>query len=137
MALTGHRTRTGLSTGTGWPFWESASVAVDELSLVVDEVEVKPGVLGGVDHCEVGVVHGELPEVERALAQAEKVVPLCKAGLVVARVAVDDFDVWWADPHGGKLTVDVRWGEQFLCVEDDVVIYDLNAGDITRVNKIG
>ena len=33
--------------------------------------------------------------------------------------------------------MDVRWGEQLLCIEDDVVIYDLNAGDITRVNKIG
>ena len=74
-----------------------ASVAVDELSLVVDEVEVKPGILGGVNHREIDVVHGELPEVERAPAQAEKVVPLCKAGLVVARVAVDDFDVWRAD----------------------------------------
>jgi len=42
-------------------------------------------------------VHGELPEVERASAQAEKVVPLCKAGLVIARVAVNNFDVWWAD----------------------------------------
>jgi hypothetical protein len=33
--------------------------------------------------------------------------------------------------------VDVRRGEQFLCVEEDVVIYDLNAGNITRVNKVG
>ena len=63
--------------------------------------------------------------------------PLCKAGLVVARVAVDNFDVWWADLYRGKLTVDVRRGEQFLCVEDNVVIYDLNAGNITRVNKVG
>ncbi len=107
------------------------------MSLVVDEVEVKPGILGGVNHREIDAVHGELPEVERAPAQAEKVVPPCKAGLVVARVAVDDFDVWWADPHGGKLTVDVRRGEQFLRVKDDVVIYDLNAGDSTRVNKVG
>jgi hypothetical protein len=33
--------------------------------------------------------------------------------------------------------MDVWWGEQFLCVEDDVVIYDLNAGDINGVNKVG
>jgi hypothetical protein len=105
-----------------------ASVAIDELSLVVDEVEVKPWILERVDHREIDVVHGELPEDERVPAQAEKVVPLCEAVLVVAGVAVDNFDVWWADPHRGKLTVDVRRGEQFLCVEEDVVIYDLNAG---------
>jgi hypothetical protein len=29
--------------------------------------------------------------------------------------------------------VDVRRGEQSLCVEEDVVIYDLNAGNITYV----
>jgi hypothetical protein len=33
--------------------------------------------------------------------------------------------------------VDVRRGEQFLRVKDDVVIYDLNAGDSSRVNKVG
>ena len=82
-------------------------------------------------------MHGELAEVERAPAELEKVVPLCETGLVVPRVAVDDFDIWGADAHGGELTVSVRRGEQFLCVEDDVVIYDLNAGDITRVNQVG
>jgi hypothetical protein len=40
-------------------------------------------------------------------------VPSCKAGLADAGVAVDDFHVWWADPHGGKLTVYVRWGSSF------------------------
>jgi hypothetical protein len=114
-----------------------ASVAVDELSLVVDEVKVKPRVLRGIDHREIDVVHGELAEVERSPAQAKKIVPLCKASLVVARVAVDNFDVWWADTYGGKLTVDMRRGKQFLGVEDEVVLYDLNAGDITRVNKVG
>jgi len=56
--------------------------------LVVDEVEVTPWILGRVDHREIDVVHGELPEVECAPAQADKVVPLCEAVLVVAGVAV-------------------------------------------------
>jgi hypothetical protein len=105
-----------------------ASVAVDELSLVVDEVEVKPGILRSIDHRKVDVVHGELPEVERAPVQTQKVVPLCEAGLVGARVAVDHFEVWCSDKHGGKLTVNVRRGKQFLCVEDNVVVHDLTPG---------
>ena len=33
--------------------------------------------------------------------------------------------------------MDVRWGKQLLCVEDDGVTCDLNAGDIARVNQVG
>jgi hypothetical protein len=64
-------------------------------------------------------------------------VPPRKTGLVVVRVALDDFDVRWPHPHRGKLTVDMRRWQQFLRVKDGVVIYDLNAENITRVNFNG
>jgi hypothetical protein len=49
--------------------------------------------------------------------------------LVVACAAVDNFDVWWPDTHGGKSAVDMRRGKEFLCIEDNVVLatYRINA----------
>jgi len=58
--------------------WGHASVAINELSLVVDEVEVKPGILGRVDHREIDVVHGEVPEVERAPLRRRKLCHLAR-----------------------------------------------------------
>src|SRR6185437_14474268 len=83
------------------------------------------------------MVHGELAEVDGAAAQTKKVVPLFQVGFVVAGVAVDHFNIRRDDPHGGKLTADVRRGQQLLRVEEDVVVHDLNARDVARVNEIG
>lgn len=104
-----------------------SAVAVGELTLIVDEVEVEPGVVGGVDEGEVGGVHGESAEAEGATLEAQEVVPLGELGLIVGGVAVDQDEVGAGDRDIGELAFDVGRRQEFEGIEEDVVFGDLNA----------
>lgn len=108
--------------------WRDAAEAVGELGLVVDEVEIEPWVVGGVDEGEVGVVHGELAEVDGTAVETEEVVPLGEFGLVGFGVSVDEDEVGFGEGDAGGLAADVgRWRE-FGGVEEDVIAGNLDTG---------
>ena len=108
--------------------WRDAAEAVGELGLVVDEVEIEPWVVGGVDEGEVGVVHGELAEVDGTAVETEEVVPLGEFGLVGVGVAVDEDEIGFGEGDAGGLAADVgRWRE-FGGVEEDVIAGNLDTG---------
>lgn len=106
-----------------------AREAFEELSLVVNEVEVEPDVFGGVNQGEVGGMHDEAAEAEGAAGQAEEVVPLFETRLVVFGVAIDKNDVRTFDDGAGELAGDVGRRKKDGRVEEDVVAGDFDAGN--------
>jgi hypothetical protein len=70
----------------------------------------------GINHREIGVVHGEFAEIERTSGQPHKIAPLGQLGLIIGRVAVDDFKVRRSDVHRGDLPTNMGCGKQPLGV---------------------
>ena len=48
-------------------FWSHAAVAVHQLILIVVEIEIKPRVIREIYHDQIHVMHGKLPEIDRAV----------------------------------------------------------------------
>ncbi len=105
-----------------------AAVAVAELGFVVDQIEVEPGVIGGVDEGEIGGMHGEVAEAEGSSLEAQEVVPLGELGLIVGGIAVDQDEVGTCDGDAGEQAFDVRRRKKGGGVEEDVISDNLDAG---------
>ena len=82
-------------------------------------------------------MHRELAEVERAIAEAEEVMPLRQLRRVIRRIAVDDFDVRNFHPYRRQLAANVRRRQQLFRIEDEVVAGDRYTRHVGGVHQIG
>ena len=100
------------------------------------KVEIEPRGIPKINHDEIHVMHRELSEVNRAIAEPQEITPLFDAGLGILSVSVSLFDVGGDDAYLGQLPVDMRRWKDLECIEKDIVIGNLNARNALWVEQI-
>ena len=81
-------------------------------------------------------MHGELSEVDRSIAQPQEITPLFDSGHGILRISINFFDVRGNDAYRGQLSVDMGRWKELECIEEDIVVRNLNARNSLRMEQI-